>query len=291
MTKFLGALSGFTAAAIWGGMYVVSSYVFKSQAFEPFTLLVLRLIIGVATLAPIAAWRGELHYTRDQVRSLLGVGFVGYSISLGLQFVGTKLSGAANGALITSASPAFIVLFAFLILREQLTRFRIIALVLATVGVVIVVFDPTQVQLGLWGNVILLGAALTWGLYSVLVKWVGAKGLSTLAITVMVLIGGLPLTIPLSIYEIATTPIDSTKINLVIIGGVLYLGVISTALAMFLWNKSFELLDASVASLMFFAQPVVGVALGAVLLGDTLGANFFIGGAMILLGVLIASKR
>lgn len=291
VVKLIGALSGFTAAAIWGGMYVVSSYVFKSQAFEPFTLLVLRLIIGVATLAPIAAWRGELRYTRDQVRSLLGVGFVGYSISLGLQFVGTKLSGAANGALITSASPAFIVLFAFLILREQLTRFRIIALVLATIGVVIVVFDPTQVQLGLWGNVALLGAALTWGLYSVLVKWVGAKGLSTLAITVMVLIGGLPLTIPLSIYEIATTPIDSTKINLVILGGVLYLGVISTALAMFLWNKSFELLDASVASLMFFAQPVVGVALGAVLLGDTLGANFFVGGAMILLGVLLASKR
>lgn len=285
--KFIGALSGFTAAAIWGGMYVVSSYVFKSQAFQPFTLLVLRLIIGALTLLPIAWRRGELHYTRDQLCSLLGVGFVGYSVSLGLQFVGTKLSGAANGALITSASPAFIVLFAFLILRERLTRLRIIALILATIGVIIVVFDPTQVQLGVWGNLALLGAALTWGLYSVLVKWVGAKGLSTLAITVMVLIGGLPLTIPLSIYEIATTGIGS--IDVWIIAGVLYLGIISTALAMFLWNKSFELLDASLASLMFFAQPVVGVALGALLLGDALGANFFIGGAMILLGVLLAS--
>lgn len=288
--KLIGALSGFTAAAIWGGMYVVSGYILnETQAMKSFTLLTLRLVIGIMVLVPIAAARSQLRFTREQIKSLLFVGFVGYGISLSLQFLGTQLSGGANGALITSASPAFIVLFAFLILRESLNLPRVLAILLATVGVVIVVFDPSQVNLGsdrVWGNLALLGAALTWGLYSVLVKWSGAKGLSTLAITVMVLAGGLPVAIPFSIWEIATAPI---RVDPVIIGGILYLGIISTALAMFLWNKSFELLDASVASLMFFAQPVVGVALSAWLLRDPLGVNFFIGGAMILLGVLMAS--
>jgi drug/metabolite transporter (DMT)-like permease len=181
------------------------------------------------------------------------------------------------------------VLFAFLILREPLNFRRVAALLLATVGVMIVVFDPQQVQLSFWGNVALLGAAVTWGLYSVLVKRASTQGLPTLPITVMVLIGGLPLALPMAGLELMSQPVDVSKINLSVVGGVLYLGVISTALAMFLWNKSFELLDASVASLLFFAQPIVGVTLGAWLLHETLGANFFVGGALLFVGVLLAS--
>ena len=51
--------------------------------------------------------------------------------------------------------------------------------------------------------------------------------------------------------------------------GILYLGVVSTALAFYLWNKGFTLLDASTGSLFFFAQPVVGAVLGWLLLGES----------------------
>ena len=69
--------------------------------------------------------------------------------------------------------------------------------------------------------------------------------------------------------------------------GILYIGIGSTAIAFFLWNKSFELLDAAAASLFFFAQPVVGALLSAIFLGEKLGWSFFAGGALILLGALL----
>jgi len=69
--------------------------------------------------------------------------------------------------------------------------------------------------------------------------------------------------------------------------GILYIGIGSTAIAFFLWNKSFELLDAATASLFFFAQPVVGTLLSAIFLGEKLGWSFFAGGALILLGALL----
>ena len=147
--KLLGALFGLTAASIWGGMYVVSDVVLET--IPPFTLLFLRLMLGVVSLALmalLAAPRGALRYTRSQAWSLLGIGLVGYGFSVGLQLFGTRLSTAANGALITSASPAFILIFAYWLLREPLTKTRIIALTLATIGVVIVVFDPEEVRLG-----------------------------------------------------------------------------------------------------------------------------------------------
>ena len=103
-------LCGLGAAAIWGGMYVVSKVVL--EVFPPFSLLTIRLALGALVLGTILFLQRKKGFTREQFLSSFLVGFVGYGISLGFQFVGTKLSTASNGALVTSATPAFVLLFA-----------------------------------------------------------------------------------------------------------------------------------------------------------------------------------
>ena len=100
-----GLIAGLVAASIWGGMYVVSKVVL--EVIPPFSLLTLRLLLGAFTLGLVIAFRKKTEFTRKQFRDSFLVGFVGYGISLGFQFVGTKLSTASNGALVTSATPAF----------------------------------------------------------------------------------------------------------------------------------------------------------------------------------------
>ena len=73
--------------------------------------------------------------------------------------------------------------------------------------------------------------------------------------------------------------------------GILYLGVISTGLAMYLWNLAFARLEAGVASLTFFAQPVVGAGLGALLLGEQLNMMFLLGGGLIGVGLILAARN
>ncbi len=51
-----GIISGTLAAAIWGGMYVVSKWVL--DVIPPFSLLSLRLLLGLAGLGAVAVWRG-----------------------------------------------------------------------------------------------------------------------------------------------------------------------------------------------------------------------------------------
>ena len=75
------------------------------------------------------------------------------------------------------------------------------------------------------------------------------------------------------------------------LAGVLFLGIIATALAMYLWNAAFAILDAGVASLTFFAQPLVGAILGYVFLGERFTPLFFLGGLCIGLGLVIASTE
>lgn len=116
----IGLLYGLGAAGIWGGLYVVSKVVL--DVIPPFTLVTLRLILGSLTLLIVLIIRGFPKISKQQIYRVLGVGFVGYGISLSLQFLGTKLSTAANGSLVTSATPAFVLLFAWMILGEQITR-------------------------------------------------------------------------------------------------------------------------------------------------------------------------
>jgi drug/metabolite transporter (DMT)-like permease len=284
----IGLLCGLGAASIWGGLYVVSKVVL--DVIPPFLLVTLRLILGSLTLAVILFFKAFPTLSRQQTIQMLGVGFVGYGISVGLQFLGTKLSTAANGSLVTSATPAFVLLFAWLLLKERITSRRLIALVLATIGVIAVI-DPRTAQLNpdlFAGNLILIGAAVTWALYSVLVRKV-AQDSNVLMFTMLAFIGGLPVSVPVSAWEWSTVGVG--EITLGVVGGVLFIGIVSTALAMVLWNTAFAYVDASLASLTFFAQPVVGTLLGWLLLDEKITPLFLLGGLLIGVGLVISSHH
>ena len=284
----VGILCGLGAASIWGGMYVVSKVVL--EIIPPFTLVTLRLVLGAATLAVILMMGGFPKLSKSQIYQVLGVGFIGYGISLSLQFLGTRLSTAANGSLVTSATPAFVLLFAWWLLGERITPRRFLALFVATLGVLAVI-DPRSAQLDpdlFLGNLFLIGAAVTWALYSVLVRKV-TQSTEVMLFSLIAFLGGLPVSVPAAAWELTATRIGELTPG--VVGGVLFLGIISTALAMVLWNTAFAYVSAGLASLTFFAQPVVGTLLGWLFLGEQVTPLFLLGGSLIGLGLVISSRE
>jgi len=289
-----GLLAGLGAAAIWGAMFVVSKAVLP--VIPPFTLLTLRLLLGALSLALV--WMLTRRRSPEVPRSprkvsawipVLGAGFVGYGVSLGLQFMGTDLGTASNAALVTCATPAFVALFAAPLLKEKIGGRQWGALALATLGVLAVLgpelshFDPKS----LTANLLLVGAALTWALYTVLTAKV-VRGLDLTLASLVGFLGGLPVSLAGSAWELSARsigPIDGG-----IVAGVLFLGIISTALAMLLWNYAFQKLPASTAGLTFFAQPVTGTLLGTIFLGETPGILFF-AGAILIAGALVVGRN
>lgn len=283
----IGVMCGLSASAIWGGMYVVSKLIL--DIIPPFALLTLRLILGIAVLWLVIRLTRGMRLSRAQTIKALGVGMVGYGVSLGLQFIGTRLSTASNGALVTSTVPAFVLIFAAWLLKERITRRRVMALIVSSIGVLAVI-DPQSANLtpGLFlGNIILVGAAMTWALYSVLVR-LTSPDLPLLQATSTFFAGGMLITVPAAGIELHSNPVG--EINVGVILGVLYLGVISTALAMYLWNKAFGMLEAGAASLTIYAQPVVGAGLGALFLHEKLSILYLVGGALICLGIWLSSR-
>jgi len=283
-----GILSGLAAAAIWGGMYVVSKVVL--EVIPPFALLSLRLLLGILALGVFALRKPDSAPGGRLRLEMIAVGLVGYGVSLGFQFTGTRLSTASNGALVTSATPAFVLLFAAWLLKEPVTRQRLLALLLASLGVLAVI-DPRTASLSpqlFWGNLFLIAAALTWALYSVLVRKVSQRA-DLLWASWLFFWGGLPVSLPAAAWELPNDPLGQITPGVIL--GILYLGIVSTAIAMYLWNRAFALLPAGTASLTFFAQPVVGAGLGAFFLGEKLSLFFLFGGALIGLGLWLAASE
>ncbi|MEY8350882.1 DMT family transporter [Bacillus cereus] len=285
----LGAICLSLAASIWGGMYVISKYVL--DFVPPLTLVWLRFIIAFFVLYTILKITERKNKKKIRIHKrdwllFAWIGFIGYFISITCQFIGTKLSDAHTGSLVTSATPAFMVVFATLILKEKLTTRRILSTILATIGVIIVIGWDIEVGSYFIGTIILVGAAITWALLSIYVK-IASIRFSSLAITTYAIFFSLFFITPCMIWELQSSPVGN--LNTTIILGILYLGIISTAGAFFLWNKGLELMDASIGSLFFFFQPIVGSLLGWFLLDETLNRNFFIGGALIIFSVVITT--
>jgi drug/metabolite transporter (DMT)-like permease len=282
-----GALYLSLAACIWGGMYVVSKYAL--EFVPPLTLLFLRFVIAAGVLGWLS-WRQKGPLLPHQDRGLLfQIGAIGYFLSIGAQFVGTKLSSAHMGAVITTLSPLFLSLFAILLLKESMSFKQKVALGLACVGVLVVMGLPDESSEGRnqWlGNFALLLAAVFWGYYSALARK-ASRLYTSLQITTWGIWVATALTLPFLFLE---APQWSPQIWLTwpIMLSVLYLGVVSTAVAAFCWNKGLSLVSAHQAGLFFFLQPVVGSFLGWLLLGEALTFSFFLGSGLIMAGVYLA---
>lgn len=285
--RYLGAFFMALAASIWGAMYVVSKIVL--EVIPPLALVWLRYVVALVALVTMAfltrqSWRIRWRH----IPLVLAIGVIGYAVSIWAQFLGTKLSSAQMGAIITSATPAFMVVFARILLGEKITVRKAVSVGLATVGVLLIVGIGHVSRSNELGGIVLGLAALTWALMSVLVKRVPSD-YSQLVITMYGVLVAVVVMTPVSLLQLHGVAMTEF-VRPTIWGGVLYLGVVSTAGAFFLWNKGLQMIDATSGGLYFFFQPLVGTLLGWLVLGEQVGIPFWVGAALILGGVLLVVR-
>jgi drug/metabolite transporter (DMT)-like permease len=267
------------AAALWGGLYVVSQLAFADHV-PPATLSVLRLGLGVLALALALRRLPNLRDFR-----LAGLGIL-VAATLVVQSYGTLLSGAATGSLLTLLTPVFVALLAPVALREPTRPLQWLGIALGVAGAAVVI-GPAGAG-SLVGDVLLIAASLTWAAFTVfgapLVRDRGALEVTTAASA-----WGLPLMLGAAAVELAL----GTRVH--VSGGgalmIVYLGLGATALGWWAWYRGVERAPAASAAVPFLLQPVVGVGLAAAFLGARPGPAFVVGAVLVAAGMLVASRR
>ena len=269
-------------------MYVVVKVVVA--VIPPLELVWLRYAVALVALLLLSLFTRQSWKVHKRDLLLIAViGLIGNTISIVTQEIGTKLSTAQMGAIITASTPAFMVVFARLILKERLTLKKGISVGLATIGVLLIVGNGDINMSGQLGGLSLLAAALTWALMSVLIKRVPGR-YSPLVVTTYSICVAFVILTPFTAGPLQEIPLSQLA-RPEIWGGLLYRGVISTACAFMLWNRGLQLLNAASGGLFFFFQPLSGTLLGWLLLGEKIGGTFWIGAALIAAGVVLVIKE
>ena len=187
-------------------------------------------------------------------------------------------------SLINALTPVSVTILAALMLKEKITPIKVICLILALAGAVVIAMGAGT-QSETLGIVVVLCAVVSWGFASVYMRRLTVKYPAVLVTTYSMAIS-LLFHIPVGIYSAATQPVNfSLKAVLVI----LYLGFAGSGVAQYTWVKCLSILPASTCSLFYPLQPVFSAVLGAVILGETFSGAFFIGLILISIDVALST--
>src|SRR5437667_4313357 len=278
-------------ALCWAGNAIVGRL--AAGHIAPMTLSFLRWSFAFLIILPFA-WK---HLVRDwpAIRSRLGIMILLSITGIGafntLQYWALEHTQALNTLLLQSAGPLVVAVWSLLLLGVRLTLAQAAGVMLSMAGVLVILLHGDLTTLSKIdfniGDLIFIVALAIFGIYSVLsLKRPNIHGLSFVAFTFG---AGAACLIPLFIWELfARPPMQIDTANLLTL---FYVAVFPSTIAYLCFNRAVQLIGANRAAPFFHVVPVFGTVMSIVFLGEHPQAFQFLGFALVLTGVIVASRK
>lgn len=280
------------SAACWGSATVLSKSVLTYV--PPMTLLAIQLTASISVLwVAVLVLRPRVRLDRSTRRAgLSGVLEPGLAYTFGI--IGLALTTAGNAALIGAAEPLFILLLAWLVLKERFGAPILWLAAVATLGLVLVVAPD---EAGWAPRGALLGDALVFvGTFFAAVYVVATRRLvgtvAPLSLSALQQSAGLAWTLGVLAIALwtglATLGLDGLALPVLLLAA--GSGIIQYALAFWLYLLALESLPANIAGFYLALIPVFGIAAAFVFLDEALTGPQWVGAALIVASVAAVSR-
>jgi drug/metabolite transporter (DMT)-like permease len=278
-------------ALCWAGNAIVGRL--AAGHIPPVTLSFLRWFFAFLLILPFA-WK---HLLRDwgAIRGRLGLMIVLSVTGIGafntLQYWALEHTQALNTLLLQSAGPLVVAIWSLILLGVRLTAAQAFGVFLSMAGVLMILLHGDLTALSNIefnkGDLIFIVALAIFGCYSVLsLKRPEIHGLSFVAFTFGC---GAACLIPLLVWELFARPVMAINANNLL--SLFYVAVFPSTLAYLCFNRGVQLIGANRAAPFFHVVPVFGTIMSIVFLGEHPQAFHFIGFALVLTGVFVASRK
>ena len=268
----------------WASAFVAIRGV--GEDFSPGALALGRLLVGTAVLGLLLAGRGWVRPTGREwaLLAVCGVGWFGiYNVSLN---AAEQHLDAGTTAMLVNIGPILIAVLAGLLLGEGFPRWLVAGIAVAFAGVVLIGVATRGARTDLVGVVLCVLAAVTYAAGVVAQKPL-LRRLPALQVTSTACAMGAVCCLPWAgtlIGELGSAPAGS-------IAGVVYLGVVPTALAFSTWAYALGRMDAGKLGVTTYVVPPLVILLGWLLLDEVPPALALVGGVVCLAGVALSRRR
>ena len=280
-------LSVLGALIIWSSSFVAIKIAYET--FPPITLgaarfVVAALILGSLSLLP----KNRKKLEKKDIIPVAVSGLMGITLYAVLQNIAMQWTSASNATLIIASYPIITVLLETLIYKTKLNLFKIVGIVIAIAGVFVLSYmKPEERQHNeLLGILMLIIAGVAWAFYNFLTKKVVNNYPPITLLFYQTLFGAIFM-LPLSLFERGAWMAPTTMSLLMM----LFLGVFCSVIAYLLYNLGLKALSPSAIISMLNLVPLFGVMFSFLLLGEAITLRMVIGGAIIILGVMLSVKR
>jgi len=280
------------ATLFWSGNNIVARV--TVQEVPPFSLTFWRVALALLVLTPFALpgvirqWDVvKEHWKMVTFLGLLGVPIFNLFLNSAVQF-----TTAVNASLINGATPVLTVLLGWILYREGFGWRTVIGMIVAFAGITVIV---VQGDLGVLrafsfnpGDLLMLPAILSWAFYTLALRH-KPKGLDGLPFLMMMMVVSMPvLAVFYALDLTAGRTFTLTTNNAVAIG---YIALFPALLAFAFWNRGIAAVGAARGVQLQYLMPVWGALGGVVFLSEPFERYHWFGIALILVGVLLATRR
>jgi drug/metabolite transporter (DMT)-like permease len=289
-----GAYAALTLISVLWGSYPAFAKL-ALGSFPPLVLVALRCSIASVFLGALLFRRGAAEFTALRWRDLGPLAFLGFAgifVSTGGTYLAIAFTTASSAVLLQPATPVMVAIGARLYLGERLVRLQWAGIACSVAGVALIITKGSWravMHLSLRpGDFILLAAQVGWVVYTVYGKRVLARHSPVVATTSAYILGSLML-LPLPFLTARLFPAPNFA-SPVAWGVVVYQAILGS-IAHVWWYEAVHAVGPSRSAVFLNLQPVVGVLLAWVLLGERITLSGLVGGGAILLGVALTSRR
>jgi drug/metabolite transporter (DMT)-like permease len=295
LTKKKAYLAAIGATILWGSVFPIVKLV-TPIPLNNFTINALRLSFALivmffyfAVSKRIQEWFSVF---KKNFKSFLVIGFLFFVLAYLFQFWGITLTTATNQSILANTQIFWCVIFNVLYFKQKPTKKFLIGMVFAIIGVLFIVI-PINFEFStstLVGDLISLLAFISWGGYSAFTKQLNAKE-EPIFVTFSIILVGSIFFIPLSLIFGGIEQIQLlSPIQWIIVS---FLGIFCIFLAYLLYNYALsnkEVRSENIA-LLGVLNPIAGVTISILLLGEEFTLKIFIGFILIFLALVISEYK
>lgn len=248
-------------ALIWGYNWVVMKI--GVQYAPAFDFAAIRALFGAISLFLVMIWLHKPLAPQEIPKTLL-LGVLQTGGMIGFSTWALVSGGAGKTSVLVYAMPFWVLLFAWLLLKERLHRSQWLCVGLALAGLLLIL-TPLNLTSGMTSKGLAIMAGISWALSAVLTKVLQRQiAIDLLSLTAwQMLFGSLPL---LGVALLLPSP--PIQWSGAFIAALLYNIVPGTAIAYLLWFYALSRLPAGIASLGTLANPLIGVLAAWIQLGE-----------------------
>ncbi|NLI52755.1 MAG: EamA family transporter [Clostridiales bacterium] len=280
-------LSVLGALILWSSSFVAIKFAYET--YPPITLAAVRfvvatLILGALTLLP----KNRVRLEKKDIFTVVICGLTGIMMYAVLQNIAMQWTSASSATLIIASYPVITLLLETLIYKTKLNALKIVGILIAIVGVVILSYvraDARQ-QGELLGSLLLVAAGVVWAIYNFMTKKVVNRYPPVTLLFYTTLVGTIFM-LPMALIERG----QWQPPTLLSFSMMLFLGVFCSVIAFLLYNRGLKTMAASSVTSMLNLVPIFGVFFSYILLGEEVTLRKFIGGAIVILGVMLSIRR